>query len=383
MQLSFLTPLYERPGPWASVHIDMGQEDESTRTRRELQARNVCDSLSRQGADDATGRAVYDALMSVPDRTHGAGRAVFATSGRVVLDPPLATRPSVAVDARWSALPHVAPLLDLAAQEPVCLVAYIDRLGADLEVRTPLGTRRAGQAEGRDRPLRGTGRDDWSELPFQQSVENTWEYSAGEIADAIAACDEQVGADLVVLAGNVRERRLVHDQLPVRLRPRAVETTHGGRSQGAATRLLDEDIERARREHLRRTADEELARFRSAPDATAEGVPALVEAAREHRIAELLVRPDGPDTRREVWVGIEPDQLAVRRTESQYLGDAHPVAARADDALLRSAAVTGAAVQSLSTHPADTTDTAETADDVPVGGLGALLRRPYQELEGR
>ncbi|MEU0371706.1 Vms1/Ankzf1 family peptidyl-tRNA hydrolase [Streptomyces sp. NPDC006283] len=382
MQLSFLTPLYERPGPWASVHIDTGQEDESTTTRRELQARNVCDSLSRQGADDATVRAVFHALMSGPERTHGAGRAVFATSGRVVLDPPLATRPSMAVDARWSALPHVAPLLDLAAQEPVCLVAYIDRLGADLEVRTPLGTRRTGQAEGRDRPIHRTGRDDWSERQFQRSVEDTWEYDAGEIADAIAVCDEQVAADLVVLAGDVRERRPVHDKLPARLRPRAVETAHGGRAQGAAT-LLDEDIERARQEHLRRTADEELDRFRSAHDATAEGVPALVEAAREHRIAELFVRPDGPDTRREVWVGNEPDQLAVRRTESRYLGGTHPVAARADDALLRSAAVTGAAVQSLPAHHAAPARTAEPAADVPAGGLGALLHRSYQEREQR
>ncbi|MEW2633015.1 Vms1/Ankzf1 family peptidyl-tRNA hydrolase [Streptomyces sp. NPDC048389] len=373
MQLSFLTPLYERPGPWGSVHLDTGWENESTTARRELQARDVCESLARQGADDATGRAVYEALMSRPGPTRGAGRAVFATAGQVVLDPPLATRPPAPVDVKWSALPHVSPLLDLAAREPVCLVAYIDRTGADLEVRTPLGSRAAGEAHGKDWPIHRTGRDDWSERHFQQSVENTWEENAGEVAAAIAACNEDVGADLVVLVGDPRMRRAVHDKLPRPLRGRAVESEHGGRAEGATTRLLDEELENARHEHVRHRAEEELDRFRSAHDAKAEGVPALVEAAREHRIAELLVRPDGPETHREVWVGHEPDQLAVRRAETQYLGDTQPASARADDALLRSAVVTGAEAQSL--PPADG------GDDVPVGGLGALLRWPYSEME--
>ena len=42
-----------------------------------------------------------------------------------------------------------------------------------------------------------------------------------------------------------------------------------------------------------------------APDAdgrvgAVEDVPALVEAAQEHRIDELLIRPDGPGAHREV-----------------------------------------------------------------------------------
>jgi hypothetical protein len=257
-------------------------------------------------------------------------------------------------------------------QEPVCLVAYIDRKGADLELRSPLGSRSAGHAEGETWPLRRTATVDWSERHFQQSVEDTWERNAGEIAAAIAAGHEDSGADLIVLAGDERERRAVHNRLPTVLRPLVIETEHGGRAEGAAVRLLDEDVERARQEHLNRHAEEELDRFRSAGDAAAEGVPALIEAAREHRIAELFVRPEGPDAHREVWVGKEPDQLAVRRTDMQYLGETNPSLARADDALLRSAVVTGAEALRVPPGPDDA---------VPAGGLGALLRWPLGEKE--
>ncbi|MDG4865256.1 hypothetical protein P8605_44630, partial [Streptomyces sp. T-3] len=97
--------------------------------------------------------------------------------------------------------------------------------------------------------------------------------------------------------------------------------------------------------------------------AAAEGVPALVEAAREHRIAELLLDSGGADGRRSVWVGREPDQVSVLRTDARALGESAPSEARADDALLRAAAASGAGALAV-----------EDASGVPEGGLGALLR---------
>ncbi|WP_228973694.1 Vms1/Ankzf1 family peptidyl-tRNA hydrolase [Streptomyces sp. DH12] len=381
MQLAFLTSLYDRPGPWASVYLDTSWRDESAEWRQELTARNACEELSAQGCDEATERALHEALSRWPRPSGEVGRAVFAARGEVVLDLPLAARPLAPTQASWSALPRLGPLIDLAAGDPVCLVAYIDRVGADLELRSPVGAVPAGQVEGRDWPVHRTASGAWSERHFQLSVENTWEENAAKIADAVADTAEDLGADLVVLAGDPRERRSVHERLPVGLKADVVESEHGGRAAGASRERLDEDVRAAKEAFLRRTAEQELDRFRAAraPEgaspagaAACEGVPALVEAAREHRIAELLIRPDGPDAHRQVWVGAEPDQVAVRRTETQYLGDTEPLPARADDALLRSALATGAEV--LRVRP-------EVEDRVPVGGLGALLRWPYDEQE--
>lgn len=103
-----------------------------------------------------------------------------------------------------------------------------------------------------------------------------------------------------------------------------------------------------------------------------EGAPALAEAAREHRIDTLLIRPDGADLAREAWVGGEPDQVAVRRSDAQTLGENEPVPVRADDALLRAAAVTAADV--LIVPPSD----GDGPEDLQTGGRGALLRWTYE-----
>jgi hypothetical protein len=82
-------------------------------------------------------------------------------------------------------------------------------------------------------------------------------------------------------------------------------------------------------------------------------------------------------------VGPETDQLAVRRSEVHYLGESEPWSARADDALLRSAAMTGAEVLCVrpaeegAPTPAGRADEGSGGAGLPVGGLGALLRWPY------
>ncbi len=366
MDLGLLQPLYERPGPWVSVYTDTSRQSESTPEERSLIARDAYRQLLEQDADKDTSRAVGAALQELRHATEPVGRALFASHGEVVLDPPLATAPG-RTRATWAPLPHTAPLLDLAGEDPLCLIAYVDRRGAEFELRGARGSEEAGEVAGRQWPLRRVPIGDWSERHYQVHVEDTWEHNAGEIARALATGLEETRADLVILVGDDRERRSVHDKLPPYMRESTVEATHG-----TGSRLLREEVERLRAEHVHASAVDELDGFLTArtPDdegrpRAVEGVPQLIEAAREHRIAELLIRPDGPDARREVWIGAQPDQLAVRRTESKPLGEPAPWAARADDALLRSAAMTGAPAFSV---------TAAGPSRAPVGGLGAVLR---------
>ncbi|MGW0535005.1 baeRF2 domain-containing protein [Streptomyces sp. NPDC003032] len=376
MRLSFLQPLLDRPGPWATVYFDPGQPDESGAKRRELSVRDICRTLEQEGADEATTEAVRANLTGLSPAEEPAGRVVFATGGEVVLSHRLSRRPQ-SESACWAPLPRLAPLLELCGQDPVCLVAYIDRTGADFRLRE--GGRRpqdSGHVEGDQWPVHRTATSDWSERHFQLKVENTWEHNAGEIAEALAAAHEESGADLVVLVGDPRERRSVHDKLPDQVKDVTVETEHGGRAAGSESPALEEAIEQARQDHLHRRVEQALDRFRAGrvgtdrPTDAVEGVPAVADAARQHRIDTLLVRPDGPDLHQEMWAGPDPDQVAVRRTDAEALGESHPVPVRADDALLRSAAATSADVLIIPFE--------EVSDDIPAGGLGALLRWTYE-----
>ncbi|GGY86183.1 hypothetical protein GCM10010300_33000 [Streptomyces olivaceoviridis] len=370
MELAFLSPLYEHPGSWASAYIDLSQHDEDMEHRRHLTAEAVARRLREEGADEATCRAVYDTVDALRHSTEPYGRAVFARNGEIVLQVPLTRAPPQGL-VHWGTLPHVTPLLDLAGEDPVSLVAYIDRTGADFELRSAVLQEETGHVTGsRQWPMHRAKASDWSERHFQLKVENTWEHNAREVAEALAACQAETGADLLVLCGEERECRSVRERLPQRLRDRTVEAEHG-----IGSRLLPGEVEDIRARHVRERVLAEVDRYRAArtPDeerraAAIEGVPQLVEAAREHRLAELLIRPDAPDTHREVWIGEDPDQLAARRTELRNIGERHAWPARADDALVRAAVVTDAPVVSL------TPVLEEAGDEVAAGGMGALLR---------
>ncbi|MFF5533340.1 Vms1/Ankzf1 family peptidyl-tRNA hydrolase [Streptomyces cinerochromogenes] len=370
MELAFLNPLYEHPGSWASAYVDLSQHDADMHHQRHLTAEAVSRRLREQGADEATCRAVRDALEELVRSTEPYGRALFARDGEVVLQVPLTQAPPQGL-VHWGTLPHVTPLLDLAGEDPVSLVAYIDRTGADFELRSAVLQEEAGHVTGsRQWPMHRAKASDWSERHFQLKVENTWERNAREIAEALAACQADTGADLLILCGEERECRSVHEQLPRHLHDRAVETVHG-----IGSRLLPREVEEIRARHVRERILAEVDRYRAARTrdeerrtAAVEEVPQLIEAAREHRLAELLIRPDGPDTHREVWIGEDPDQLAARRTELRNLGEEHAWPARADDALVRAAVVTDAPVLSL------TPVLEATGEEIPAGGMGALLR---------
>jgi choline dehydrogenase-like flavoprotein len=369
MELAFLSPLYEHPGSWASAYVGLSPHDEDMEHRRHLTAEAVSRSLREQGADEATCGAVYEAVEGLRHSTEPYGVALFARDGQVALRVPLTEDPPADL-VHWGTLPRVTPLLDLAGEDPVALVAYIDRTGADFELRGARLTEDAGGVTGRQWPVHRAKASDWSERHFQLKVENTWEHNAREIAEALAACQDETGADLLVLCGEQRECRSVHEQLPKRLRDRAVEAEHG-----LGSRLLPEELAEIRARHVRQRILAEVDRYRAArtPDeerraGAVEGVPQLIEAAREHRLAELLIRPDAPDTHREVWIGEDPDQLAARRTELRNIGERQAWPARADDALVRAAVVTDAPVVSLTPVLQDT------GDEVAAGGLGALLR---------
>ncbi|HCA85585.1 MAG TPA: hypothetical protein DEQ61_08850, partial [Streptomyces sp.] len=296
MELAFLNPLVERPGPWASVYFDTSRASQTAAAEQRLAAREARDELARQGADERTCRVLHEALAALP-RSGAPGQALFATGGEIVLSVALGEPPPAGPEVSWSALPHLGPLLEHRREDPSCLIAYIDRTGADFELRDDYGHSSAGGLQGSQQwPMHRTGSADWSERHFQFAVENTWEHNAGEVAAALREAWQETGAEMLLLVGDARERHAVRDRLAEPLRSAVVEAEHGSRASGSRTGQLDVEIARARAEYVHEHTAETLDRFRagraqaagSAVHDAAEGVPALVEAAREHRIGALI-----------------------------------------------------------------------------------------------
>ncbi|MGW0390547.1 baeRF2 domain-containing protein [Streptomyces sp. NPDC003042] len=379
MELGFLKPLFTRPGPWASVYIDTTRATEDAVKVQKLRERSVASQLIEAGADAYTTRAVVDTLAREPVSGAPPGRALFAAGAEVVLDIPLAVSPT-AVEATWSILPHVAPLARLRGDEPSCLVAYIDRTGADFELRDAHRRETLGQAQGKEWQGRGhrsipADRYEWH---YRNKVENSWNETADIIAVELARQCPEIGAELVILTGDSRERRAVYNRLPEQVQAIAVEVENGSRSAGASQSLLDQQIRQACEKFTRDRLESALERFRTGrgrpgehrestvdtgPGEAAEGMPAVVDAVRNHQVATLLLSPDASDAAREVWIGPGVDEVAVQRGQAQAMGVAKPERARADDALLRSAAAAGSEVLIVPDGMAG-----------PAGGLGAVLR---------
>ncbi|MEU9044859.1 MULTISPECIES: hypothetical protein [unclassified Kitasatospora] len=384
MDLAFLTPLLDRPGPWATVYLDTDRATEDAVRRRALIDRAAVHRLADAGTDEDTCAAVRDHLAAEPAAGSPAGRALFATDGEVALDVPLAVSPPD-VAATWAPLPHTSPLVGLLDDAaPACLLAAVDRTGATLERyelgrSDPLGTVESPQWQGRGHRAPPADRYEWH---YRHRVEDTWDRTAGIIADHLARVWPDSGARLLVLTGEARERRAVHDRLPRQLQPLTVELEGGGRSDGNIGEAFGRRLAEAWDDHRARHLAEVLETFHTAvgrpgehgtdsagtetaPGPAARGIPAVVSAARQHQLAALLLQASGHDPERPVWTGPEPEHLGVHRADLRSMGVAHPAQAPAADALLRAGAASGAeALLVPDTVPG------------PPGGLGAVLRWP-------
>ncbi|WP_226534808.1 baeRF2 domain-containing protein [Streptomyces daghestanicus] len=77
-------------------------------------------------------------------------------------------------------------------------------------------------------------------------MENTWESHTPRRSPTRSPCARRRPApNLLILVGDGRECRAVHERMPARLKDRVVQAAHG-----TGSRLLDEEVRRLREEHV-------------------------------------------------------------------------------------------------------------------------------------
>ncbi|WFE40094.1 Vms1/Ankzf1 family peptidyl-tRNA hydrolase [Micromonospora sp. WMMD998] len=371
MQLSFLRPLYDRPGPWCSVYLDASRDTHDSRPQVDLRWRAIKGDLLAQGADQVTVEAVEEVVRRHEPMPGDYGIAVFASRGRVVLTEYLSAPPLRDLGT-WAALPHTMPLVAQRGEQVAWVRVLADRTGADAMAVSAGGVPRRATVKGRQtRQLRRVQPGGWSQSRYQRAAVEAWHQNAGDAAAATADLAERVGADVVVVAGDIRATGMIAAQLPERWQDVLVRTDAGSRAGGAEDTLMDDLTVQTVAEVADRRVAAALDRFGVQEDVGA-GLDAVVAALQRNQVDTMLL-VDDPSADGELWVGPEPTEIATDRTQLADMSVADPQRVRADAALLRALIGTDADLTVLAPEEAP-----ELTD-----GVGAVLRYVDAGTPGR
>jgi hypothetical protein len=363
MKLDLLAPLYELGGPFASAYLDTSRDAEDAARAIDLRWQGLQSHLVDLGADEVTLDAMAGEVGVHRDESGRHGQALIAARGSVVLDAVL-PQPPPRDTARWSALPDVMPLVaQLGARVPH-VVVVVDRAGAEVTVHGE--TANTSTIEGGTYPIHKVSAGGWSEQRFQRRAENLWDHNAAEVAEAVDGAVRNVGARLVVLAGDVRARAALRDRLSSRSLDVLIEVDEGVRGAGASAEPLAEKVGRLVAEVAARDSEDAVERFLQElgqHDRATQGLEQVLAALQKSAVDTLFIQHDHPSLQGEVWTGPSPSQVARTPEQLWQTGVPDPQQDRADSALVRAAAGTGADLVLVTPGQVDLPD-----------GVGALLR---------
>ncbi|HEY4024284.1 MAG TPA: Vms1/Ankzf1 family peptidyl-tRNA hydrolase [Pseudonocardiaceae bacterium] len=369
MDLGFIRSLYDNPPGeggygYVSVYLDTSPSAESV-ARLAIRWRSAREQLAEAGADAATLDAAAEVVTERAREAHGL--AVFARGGAVRLASTL-PRPPARDISSFAPLPRVMPLLTQIPPHVPHVRVGADRTGGVVVAVSDTGPAMRDDVRGESWPIHKVSAGGWSQARYQRSAEETWADNAKRIAEAAAIAADQVHAEFVVIGGDVRERSMVLDSLPKRLRESAVIVDREVAPDSAAfTATAQGEIAR-RRDAATRARVEELRVRMSAKDRqsrrAAEGLGDTLTALRDALASELLLADDpAPDTA--VWIGPDMADAAAAEEQLTERGITPLGQDRAEEVLARAAAGTDA---SLFFIPADA--------GRPRDGVAVLLRAP-------
>lgn len=372
MNLSFLQPLAEEPGPWASAYLDTSRDIDDPDHAVGLRWRHQRDALRAQGADPATVAALEAAVGTDCDLPGPHGQALFATHGRLALTGEL-PEPPARDTARYGGLPDAMPLaLQHAPDIPYLAVALTrtvrPRGTGEENGQGPVDHVLIAYEAGRWPTSRTTpGRRTTHLVPLEE-----WQHAARRHAAELAEAADRNGVGTVVLrrdTGDAWLSGVLVNRLPIDLQNSltVVEDDPGtGISGGDGRALVEEHVADVLRGRLSKADRRHLDVFhaqRARHPTRSEGAGAVVSALQRGQARAVLVRlPTALPER--LWTATEPDQIAMSAAELEAFGASGPQEEPADTALLHAALRTGAELVVL---PPD--------DDTPLAdGVGVVLR---------
>jgi hypothetical protein len=355
-----LAELVRRPGPFLSLYLNTEGDVENAAQRSETRWKTARTDLERQGVPDA----VLDELEPFVPAAHLEGEclAVIADGERILhVEHGTAVGPND--EANWEPLPRLLPIVRWRQSEPPYVVVLTDRTGADLFAFVRgLPDAIRGEVEGDHDVIRKVQPGGWSQRRFQDRAEDSWRENAEQVAERVARLAQDIDAQLVIVAGDVRAVELLRKSLPEQV-DELVHVVEGERPWEGKGDPIPEETRDLVERHVRETTERLMAKFeeeRGQHDKAAEGVDASAKALSQAQVAVLLITEQ--EINRELSFGPEPALVSPSPEQLKELGVDSPEQGQACDVLVRAALGTGAGLRVLD-------------DDAGIDdGVGALLR---------
>jgi len=297
MKLDQLKGVFDRPGPYVTVHLDLGRASADAVQQRQARWTTVRHRLQELGvADDV----VEDIGERIAENTHVHGevrRTVVAARDGIVLDDVQAGHTHWPEVVDVGELPDLAGWLAVADRSLPFILVTADREGADIELHEAISSPsvESTSVEGETLDIRKLPVGGWAQKQFQQTAENNWEENAELVADEVRRLAREHATAATLVAGEVRARAEVVKALEKaepQLTSPVIQIEAGGRAPGASDEALWNEI-REVVTTLEREADvavtEKLDEARTKGEGAATGLDEVVEGLREARVDRLVL----------------------------------------------------------------------------------------------
>lgn len=367
MDLTWLQPVVDRPGPFTSVHLDASRDTGAADRAVELRWQHIRRQLEREGAPSTIVNRLEQAALA-PSGAHGPhGRTLVATEDEVLVDRVLPAPPR-RDSGHYGLVPHLMPLVRALDGAFPYAAVEVDRAGAEITVVEPLadgGERTTSETvEGGHDVLHAVPGGGWAHRRYRSRVQDSWERNADAVAEEVDRLVVRHHPEVLLVSGDEKAAAALTESLGRRSQELVVPVEGGGRAEGKDTEAFAQHVEEVLTRHRQEHMGDVLARYTELLGQgrrAAAGLAQVVDALRAGSV-EVLLLHDEPSSVLTLWAGENPLHLGRSRDEVEALGAQQIVEDRADAVLLRALIAQGGACELI--DPAD----------VLTGGVGAILR---------
>jgi hypothetical protein len=345
--------LFEAPGPWTTIYVEGSTGTVDGLASDEILPRSVAQEMRNAGAPEQDIEAAVAALgMTAKGLPDPVTRYLLVNDGTTVVNEFV---PGALVGLAVTAtgpIPDLTPLVRHTPEDFAYIVAEVGHHGGEVYLRFADGDAshiREGEAdsvvEGDTDHTRKLGSGGWAHKRMQQHAEKVWKMNAGEVASEIDRLSAEHDAQLIVVAGDIRARQLVADEVSQESRSKLGIIESNTRAAGADEQTFLEEVQQLvaltmadrQRALLERLAEKEGQGTRT----SAVGRGAVVAALQQAQVESLLLETTAWEDETLLALDAAP-WVALSEADTAGAGVLGPVPAVAG--LLRAAALTDAQV---------------------------------------